>query len=144
MSSQVSSSSKSPETERFARTRRDHALETAADYVELIRDLIATRGEARTVDIAERLGVSAVTVSKTLQRLQRDGLITTQPYRSVFLTESGRDLAEKFREKHEVVREFLLLHGVPAEVADIDAEGIEHHVSDATLEAMRRFNAGQK
>lgn len=128
---------------RFARTRDDHALEVAADYVELIRDLAAEHGRARSVDIAKSLGVSAVTVSKTLQRLSRDGLVVAPPYGGVTLTEAGQELAAKFREKHAVVLRFLLALGVPPDVAETDAEGIEHHVSEATLEAMRRFNAGR-
>lgn len=126
-------------THRFERTRSDHAAETAADYVELIQDLIDEHGEARAADIASRLGVSHVTVSKTVQRLQRDGLVTTQPYRSIFLTDAGRELAERMRAKHQTVLGFLLALGVPEPVAETDAEGIEHHVSDETLAAMERF-----
>jgi len=126
---------------RFERTRNDHAEETAADYVELIQDLIAERGEARAADIASHLGVSHVTVSKTIQRLQRDGLVTSQPYRSIFLTERGRELAEKMRAKHQTVLGFLLALGVSEKVAETDAEGIEHHVSDETLAAMEKFLA---
>lgn len=123
----------------FARTRDDHALETAADYVELILRLTESEGEARAVRIAEILGVSPVTVSKTVQRLQRDGFVVAIPYRSLFLTPEGEELAERFREKHQTVLEFLLLLGVPPTVAETDTEGIEHHVSEVTLEAMRRF-----
>lgn len=126
-------------SDRFARTRSDHAEETAADYVELIQDLIRERGEARAADIATSLGVSHVTVSKTIQRLQRDGLVTTQPYRSIFLTDTGRELAERMRAKHETVFAFLLALGVSEDVAETDAEGIEHHVSDETLAAMDKF-----
>jgi DtxR family manganese transport transcriptional regulator len=128
-----------PNSHRFERTRNDHAEETAADYVELIQDLIAERGEARAADIASHLGVSHVTVSKTIQRLQRDGLVTSQPYRSIFLTEKGRDLAERMRAKHQTVLDFLRALGVSEKVAETDAEGIEHHVSEETLDAMERF-----
>lgn len=128
-----------PKTNRFVRTRDDHATEIAADYVELIQDLIAERGEARAADIATELGVTHVTVTKTIQRLQRDGLVTSQPYRSIFLTDAGRELADRMREKHRIVHEFLLALGVPIEIAETDAEGIEHHVSDETLAAMERF-----
>ncbi len=131
-------------SDRFERTRSDHAEETAADYVELIQDLIQERGEARAADIANSLGVSHVTVSKTIQRLQRDGLVTTQPYRSIFLTEKGRDLAERMRAKHQTVLGFLLALGVSEKVAETDAEGIEHHVSEETLEAMDRYLAMTK
>lgn len=124
---------------RFRRTRNDHAKETAEDYVELIAALIEELGEARAVDLAERLGVSHVTVTKTVQRLQREGYLTAKPYRSIFLTELGQDVARQARERHELVLAFLLKLGVPEEVAEIDAEGIEHHVSSETLACIRRF-----
>lgn len=126
---------------RFRRTRDDHAVETAADYVELIHDLIEERGEARAADIATELAVSHVTVTKTVQRLMRDGLVTSRPYRSIFLTEEGQALAERMREKHRIVIDFLLALGIARETAEVDAEGIEHHVSDETLAAMARFVA---
>ncbi|MBX3112847.1 MAG: manganese-binding transcriptional regulator MntR [Fimbriimonadaceae bacterium] len=127
--------------ERFRRVREDHSRETAEDYVELIQALTAETGEARAVDMAARLGVSQVTVTKTIQRLMRDGLVTTQPYRAVFLTEEGQRMAEESRRRHQVVVGFLLALGVGDATAETDAEGIEHHVSDETLEAMRRFTA---
>jgi DtxR family manganese transport transcriptional regulator len=117
------------------RTREEHAQETAQDYVELIADLIATTGEARAIDLACRLGVTHVTVSRTIQRLKRHGLVTSQPYRSVFLTDAGRDLAEKSHRRHEIVVEFLCSLGISKTVAQSDAEGIEHHVSAETLQA---------
>ncbi len=126
-------------SQRYARVRGDHALETAADYVELLQDLIHERGEARVSDVAARLGVSHVTVSKTIQRLQREGLVTTLPYRSIFLTDAGKALAEQSRTKHRIVLDFLLALGIPSDVAEIDAEGIEHHVSNDTLTAMDAF-----
>lgn len=123
---------------RFQRTRDDHSKEIAEDYVELIAGLIESRGEARVVHLAEKLGVSHVTVAKTIRRLSREGLVTAEPYRSIHLTESGRNVAERAKQRHAMVLEFLLALGVPAEVAEADAEGIEHHVSQATLDAMRR------
>lgn len=125
----------------FARTRADHATEIAEDYVELIDDLIRETGEARAVDIAERLGVSHVTVTRTISRLQRDDLVHSEPYRSIFLTEKGKKLADRSRKRHELVVEFLRAIGVPGNDAELDAEGIEHHISPATLNAMRRFLA---
>lgn len=104
----------------------------AQDYVELIAALIAETGEARAIDMARRLGVTHVTVGRTIQRLQRDGLVTAQPYRSIFLTDAARNLAEKSRRRHEIVIEFLRSIGVPESVAQSDAEGIEHHVTEET------------
>jgi DtxR family transcriptional regulator, manganese transport regulator len=109
------------------------------DYVELIADLIRAAGEARQVDIAARLGVAQPTVAKMLKRLAEEGLVQQRPYRGVFLTETGVTLAERARARHRVVEAFLCALGVSPETARLDSEGIEHHVSDETLAAMRRF-----
>lgn len=122
----------------FDRTRRAHQTELEEDYVELIADLIDATGEARTVDLARRLGVSHATATKVLGRLGRAGLIQTRPYRSIFLTETGRELAELARRRHQIVVGFLRAIGVAEETAEIDAEGIEHHVSEETLTAFER------
>ena len=124
---------------RHIKTRRDHVGEIAEDYVELIAQLARSRGEARTVEIAERLGVSHVTVTKAIRRLQRDGLVVSEPYRSIFLTDRGQELARRAAARHELIVRFLIKLGVDEATADVDAEGIEHHVSLATLAAMRRF-----
>ncbi len=126
------------------RTREQNRAEIAEDYVEAIADLIEAGGEARAVDVARRLGVSHVTVLQTVRRLQRDGLVTTQPYRSIFLTVEGRNLAEHSRHRHRVVTALLVAVGVPTPVARADAEGLEHHVSAETLAAFERFLASQE
>ena len=121
------------------RTRLQHAQERAQDYVEAISDLIAANGEARATDLAKSLGVTHVTVVRTVQRLQREGLVTTQPYRSIFLTDSGRKLAEQAKIRHETVIAFLEALGISSSTARLDAEGIEHHVSKETLKAFKSF-----
>ena len=123
----------------YAQSRHRNRNEVSEDYVELIDDMIARSGEARAVDLARALGVSHVTVSKTVRRLIESGLVLSEPYRSIFLTEKGKSLASKSRERHETVRRCLVAIGVPDGTADIDAEGIEHHASEATLQAMRDF-----
>ena len=125
----------------FRRIRADHQSELAEDYVELIADLIDEHGEARGTDVATRLGVDNATVVKTMKRLQEAGLITQEPYRSVFLTPDGWKMADDGRRKHQIVEGFLLALGVGEETARLDSEGIEHHVSDETLRAMARFLA---
>lgn len=127
------------QAESFRRLRRDHAVEIAQDYVEAIADLVASVGEARVVHLARRLAVTHVTVNRTLARLQRDGYVKTAPYRAVSLTEAGRRLAAECKQRHETVTAFLRLLGVPATIAELDAEGIEHHVSPETLAAFRRL-----
>jgi DtxR family manganese transport transcriptional regulator len=124
---------------QHAHVRKAHETELIEDYVELIADLTDTKGEARAVEIARRMDVRQATVSKMLRRLQERGLVTSEPYRAVFLTDQGRSMAEESRARHAVVLEFLRAIGVPEEAALQDAEGVEHHVSDETLDAMRRF-----
>ena len=127
------------QAESFRRLRRDHAVEIAQDYVEAIADLVASVGEARVVHLARRLGVTHVTVNRTLARLQRGGYVMTAPYRAVSLTEMGLRLAAECKQRHETVTAFLRGLGVPASIAELDAEGIEHHVSPETLAAFKRF-----
>jgi DtxR family manganese transport transcriptional regulator len=127
---------------RHARAARRSAL--AADYVELIADLMADSGEARQVDIAARLGVAQPTVAKMLKRLADEGLVMLRPYRGIFLTQAGEAVAHEAREKHRVVERLLIALGVSAHTARHDAEGIEHHVSDETLEAFKKFVSRSK
>jgi DtxR family manganese transport transcriptional regulator len=105
----------------------------------MIAELIEKTGEARVTDLARALGVTHVTANRTIKRLQRKGLVTSQPYRSIFLTGEGRSLAKESRHRHETVVAFLIGLGVPAKVAESDAEGIEHHVSDETLASFVRY-----
>lgn len=125
--------------ECFRQTRRNRRTELVEDYVELIADLIVDRGEARQVDIAQRLGVAQPTVAKMLKRLATDGLIQRRPYGGASLTEAGDRLAGKSRERHQIVENFLCALGIRAETAQVDAEGIEHHVSLETLEVFKAF-----
>ena len=126
---------------RFGKTRTAQSTALLEDYVELIADLLATGGEARPTDIARRLGVAHATVIKTVGRLKREGLAVAKPYRGIFLTREGEALAGRVRARHRLVVDLLLAVGVPPEAAEQDAEGIEHHVSYATLKAFARFVA---
>jgi len=123
--------------------RQEHSQERAQDYVEAIADLICERGEARAIDLARVMGVSHVTVIRTIARIKKSGLVTTEPYRSIFLTPAGKKLAASAKMRHRVVVEFLEALGVPLAAAKADAEGIEHHVSPETLYAFQRFIASR-
>jgi DtxR family manganese transport transcriptional regulator len=127
------------QAQRFGKARTAQSTALSEDYVELISDLLADGGEARPTDLARRLGVSHATAIKTIGRLKREGLAVAKPYRGVFLTESGKQLADRVRTRHRLVVDLLLAVGVPAEAAEQDAEGIEHHVSDASLAAFSKF-----
>jgi DtxR family manganese transport transcriptional regulator len=124
--------------ESFRRSRRDRATEVAQDYVEAIADLSTTFGEARVTDLARKLGVTHVTVNRTLSRLRQAGYVSTRPYRAIFLTDTGRKLAAESKQRHETVVAFLESLGVSQRAAQLDAEGIEHHVSPETLAAFER------
>ncbi|QQS08729.1 MAG: MarR family transcriptional regulator [Phycisphaerales bacterium] len=119
------------------RTRDDHAQETAQDYVEAVAEFSASRGCCRVKDLASRFGVSHVTVTRIVSRLVREGLLTTEPHRPIELTRRGGALAKRARERHDAVYAFLVAIGVPATVAAIDAEGIEHHASPKTIARFR-------
>jgi DtxR family transcriptional regulator, manganese transport regulator len=126
---------------RFGKARMARSTALFEDYVELIADLLDAYGEARTTEVAKRLGVTHPTAIKGLGRLKREGLATSRPYRGIFLTEAGRKLADRVRARHRLVVKLLLALGVPTEAAEADAEGMEHHASDATLKAFARFLA---
>jgi DtxR family manganese transport transcriptional regulator len=125
------------QAEYLSQTRREHASEIAEDYAEAIADLVAETGEARVVDLAQRLGVTHVTVNRTITRLHKAGFVNSQPYRAIFLTDEGRALAAACKSRHQTVVAFLRSLGISERVAEMDAEGIEHHVSPETLAAFK-------
>lgn len=125
---------------RFFQVRNARHTEIAEDYTEMIAELIQEIGEARVVDLAKRFGVTSPTVNSIIRRLVRDGLVESKPYRSIFLTNKGKKLAEFCKKRHEIVFDFLISLGVNLEIAKNDAEGIEHHVSPETLKVFEQFS----
>ena len=144
MTTSKSAASVSDSAAKFDRIRRAHQSEVAEDYVEMISDLIEETGEARPVDLAARFGVTSPTVNAIVRRLQRENLVETRPYRSIFLTEAGKALAESSRARHQIVRDFLVTIGVPETIAEEEAEGVEHHVSEETLAVFTQITAAGK
>ena len=124
----------------FLKVRNAHKSENTEDYLELINDLINNNGEARIVEIANKLNVAQATANKTIKRLHSQGFIDKQPYRSIFLTEKGQKIAVSSKKRHEIVYKFLINLGVSNKIALADSEGIEHHVSKKTLDKMEKFN----
>jgi DtxR family transcriptional regulator, manganese transport regulator len=108
------------QADRFSKARSARSASMLEDYTELIADLIAANGEARTTDIARRLGVAHPTASKTIARLKREGLARAQPYRGIFLTESGAAMAKSARQRHRLVVDLLIAVGAPREAAEAD------------------------
>ena len=124
----------------FKKVRDANKTENTEDYLEIIAELVNSKGEARIVDIANELDIAQATANKTIQRLQNQGFVKKEPYRSIFLTLKGQELASISKKRHIVVLTFLKKLGIDPQTAEADAEGIEHHVSDKTLKKMEQFN----
>ena len=124
----------------FKKVRDAHKTENTEDYCEIIDDLLNAKGEARIVDIANKLGIAQATANKTVKRLQIQGYLKKEPYRSIFLTLKGQELASASKKRHITVLTFLKNLGLDNKTAEADAEGIEHHVSQKTLRKMDQFN----
>ena len=118
-------------------------MRTAAveDYLERILELINTKGYARVVDIAERLNISQASVTNMVQRLDAEGLLKYEKYRGLILTTAGESLAKNITRRHESLTEFFNLMGLDEKTVYRDVEGMEHHVSPETLNAIRRLTA---
>lgn len=129
----------SKQVQRHVRTRKDHKTETAEDYVEAVADIQQEKTDCRLVDLARFFGVSHVTVSKIISRLKNEGYLESERYGPIRLTKKGASLAVESKRRHKVVVDFLLALGVSPNVAEVDAEGMEHHVSDETLRAFETF-----
>ena len=128
----------------FKKIRNAHTNENTEDYLELIGDLLNQNGEARIVDIAEKLDIAQATANKTIKRLVSQGYLKKEPYRSIFLTLKGQVIASNSRKKHRIVYNFLKNLGLDHNTASTDSEGIEHHVSKKTLSKMEKFNRLKK
>ena len=128
----------------FRKVRNAHKTENTEDYLELIAELLNFKGEARIVDIANQLGIAQATANKTIKRLQNQGFIKKEPYRSIFLTVKGQKIASISKKRHNIVFNFLINLGIDYKTASADAEGIEHHVSEKTLKKMDKFNSSNK
>ena len=128
----------------FNKVRNAHKTENTEDYLELIAELLNSKGEARIVEIALNLGIAQATANKTIKRLQKQGYVQREPYRSIFLTLKGQKIASQSKKRHNTVYKFLMNLGIDNKTASADAEGIEHHVSEKTLKKMEKFNNKKK
>ncbi len=117
---------------------------TMENYLEAIYELGKQGEGARVSDIAERLGVSKASTNSAMSTLSEKGLITNERYKLVYLTPTGREIAEFTARKHHLIYQFLttVLH-VDAEIADEDACLIEHVISNTSVTAMQDFLTGR-
>lgn len=99
------------------------------DYIEQIYILIETKGYARVSSIAEALEVHPSSVTKMVQKLDKDNYLDYEKYRGFVLTAKGKKIGERLVFRHELLEEFLGIIGVEEENIYRDVEGIEHHLS---------------
>jgi Mn-dependent DtxR family transcriptional regulator len=114
-------------------------LTRVEDYLEVVYDLIQTKGYARAVDIAERLNVKTPSVTNMIQKLDAMGLVDYERYRGLTLTEKGERMAQFSQQKHVMITKFLRMLGIDEKTANADAEGMEHHVHKETLDRIEHF-----
>ena len=113
--------------------------ERSEDYLEALTTIIEKRGFAQVKDIADELSVSPSSVTEMFQKLKEKGYINYEKYRGVTLTKKGQNIALKTKKRHETLREFLCILGIPEEIANEDACRIEHVVNMETMKRLTKF-----
>ncbi len=115
--------------------------QSAEDYLERIHELIESKGNAHVADIAQSLNVGQPSVTSMVQKLADDGYLRYEKYRSLTLTDEGRAVAEKIRNRHAVLASFFTLFDLDDDTQARDIEGIEHHLSSETLNTLADLTA---
>jgi Mn-dependent DtxR family transcriptional regulator len=105
------------------------ATPSMEDYLERIYKLIDEKGYARVSDIAEGLEVHPSSVTKMIQKLDKDSYLVYEKYRGLILTTKGKKMGKRLVDRHQLLEEFLTTIGVNKENIYKDVEGIEHHLS---------------
>lgn len=116
-----------------------HLLESGEMYIETIHVLSKTNKYVRAIDVGTQMGFSKPSVSRAMKLLKEGGYILIDDAGSITLTPAGLEIANKIYERHTVLSEFLIKIGVPENIATEDACRIEHHISDESLQAIKRI-----
>ena len=109
------------------------------DYLEVISELVDMKGYAATLDISRYMNVSAPSVTKMLKKLDADGYLIYEKYYGINLTGEGQRIADIIKQKHGILLEFFEILGIGKEIANQDAEGIEHYLNPKTIRQIRKF-----
>ena len=115
--------------------------QSAEDYLERIHELIESKGTAHVADIAQSLNVGQPSVTSMVQKLADEGYLRYEKYRSLTLTDAGRAVAERIRNRHVVLASFFTLFDLDDDTQARDIEGIEHHLSSDTLNTLSNLTA---
>ena len=117
--------------------------ESAEDYLEAMLMMRERHGYIRSVDVAEKLGVTKPSVSFAVKRLRENGYLTMDSDARITLTEKGEEIAQRIYMRHRVLTDYLIQIGVPEDRAREDACRIEHDISEETFNAIRALLVNQ-
>ena len=109
------------------------------DYLEIISELVGLKGYATTLDISRHMNVSPPSVTKMLQKLDKDGYLEYEKYHGINLTSKGNQVAEAIRQKHSTLLEIFEILGIKKDIANQDVEGMEHYLNPKTIKRLRKF-----
>lgn len=126
------------------RTIREDRTDRMEDYLEVIYELVLQKGYATTVDVSDNLNVSSPSVTRMMKKLHETGFIRYEKYRGMSLTDKGIEVAKAIRKRHGILAEFFKIIGVQDDIANEDAEGIEHHLHSETLKKLEDFVRSMK
>ncbi len=135
----------SEKEERLESIKRANSQESSKfttrmeDYLEVILELVELKGYATPLDISNYMNVRPPSVTKMLRRLDEEKYIEYTKYRGLKLNVKGKSLANEIRQKHSDLLEFFEIIGVDKSVANIDVEGMEHHMNPKTIKQLRKF-----
>ena len=113
--------------------------ESGEMYWETILRLSQKSGHVRAIDVGEEMGYSKPSVSRAMSLLKQGGYVVIDRNGAITLTDAGRELAEKIYERHTLITNFLVSIGVDEETAAEDACKMEHSISDASFEAIKKL-----
>ena len=116
-----------------------HLQESGQMYLETILILTNKSRAVRSIDIVEHMGYSKPSVSRAVGLLKNGGFILVDADGYITLTDLGREEAEKMYERHNLLTNLLVRLGVDKDIASEDACKIEHHISDASFQAIKRY-----
>ena len=116
-----------------------HLQESGEMYIESIYVLNKRIGNVRSIDICEHLGYSKPSVSRAMGLLKKGGFVKVDDNGYLTLTDEGREVAEKMYQRHTVLSQLLMQIGVDEKTACEDACKIEHHISDTSFNAIKKY-----
>ena len=121
------------------KTKKTTSTTSEEDYLEVIAELVELKGYATTLDISRFMNVSPPSVTKMLQKLDEKKYLEYEKYHGINLTNNGKQIADTIRRKHSMLLEFFEILGVGKDIANQDAEGLEHHLNAKTIRQIRKY-----